>query len=330
MLKLRIMSSLYPLKLKPKASERLWGGTTLQGFVPSFSDLQPIDPIGEAWLVYAENEVENGTYAGQTLQALSHEFGESLLGSKSVARYGTKVPLLAKFLDAAKALSIQVHPDDAYALKNEAESGHLGKVEAWYILKAEPDSSIIWGFKDSLSNNEIKQAIKEGTLERHLNHVNVKAGDVIFNPAGTVHAVGAGILLFEIQQSSDLTYRLYDFNRKDAAGNLRELHVDKALEVSDLVPSENAKVIPTQISEVITELVRSNYFVAEKWTLQNPITHQVADSSLELITVLEGDLSIHHAGETYTGSQSDSFVLPANLGQLEFSGQASFMRCFLP
>ncbi len=324
------MSTHYPLKLNPKASERLWGGNTLQSFVASFAELKPSDPIGEAWLVYAENQIENGVHAGKTLQALAIEQGESLLGSQSIKRYGKKVPLLAKFLDSAQALSIQVHPNDSYALSKETDSGHLGKVEAWYILKAEAEASIIWGFKDKLSKQDIRDAISSGKLEHHLNHVKVKAGDVIYNPAGTVHAVGAGILLFEIQQSSDLTYRLYDFNRKDAAGNLRELHVDKALEVSDIEPSLNALVEPKAISANKLRIVHSDYFIAEKWQINGSEAHQTTKNSLELITILEGELSLKTTDSSISGKQADSFVLPATLGKLEFEGTASLMRCYLP
>lgn len=330
MIKPSTMSTYYPLKLSPQASERLWGGNTLQSFVASFAYLKPSDAIGEAWLVYAENLIENGVHAGKTLQALAIEQGTSLLGDNSVKRYGKKVPLLAKFLDSAQALSIQVHPDDSYALSKEAASGHLGKVEAWYILKAEPDASIIWGFKDKLSKQEIRDAISSGTLEHHLNHVKVKAGDVVYNPAGTVHAVGAGILLFEIQQSSDLTYRLYDFNRKDAAGKLRELHVEKALEVSEIEPSQNALVKPKAISENKLSIVHSDYFIAEKWDLNGSESHQTTANSLELITILEGELELKTSTHSVMGKQADSFVLPAKLGELEFKGRASFMRCTLP
>ncbi len=330
MIKTSIMSSHYPLKLSPQASERLWGGNTLQSFVSSFTDLKPSDPIGEAWLVYAENLIENGVHAGKSLQALAIEQGASLLGSNSVKRYGNKVPLLAKFLDSAQALSIQVHPDDSYALSKEAATGHLGKVEAWYILKAEEDASIIWGFKDKLSKQDIRNAISSGTLEHHLNHVKVKAGDIVYNPAGTVHAVGAGILLFEIQQSSDLTYRLYDFNRKDAAGNLRELHVEKALEVSDIEPSQNALVQPKTITENKLSIVHSDYFIAEKWQINGSEAHQTTSNSLELITILDGEVSLKTSSNSVTGKQADSFVLPAKLGELEFEGKASLMRCYLP
>ncbi len=324
------METLYPLKLSPSPSERLWGGTRLKDFVPSFKNLQTADPIGEAWLVYSENRIENGSHKGKTLQALADELGEPLLGSKSTKRYGTKVPLLAKFLDADQALSIQVHPDDAYALSKEAETGHLGKVEAWYIMDAKPGASIIWGFKDELSHDEIRAAIKEGRLEQHLNAVPVKAGDVIFNPAGTVHAVGEGIFLFEIQQSSDITYRLYDFNRRDMSGKLRDLHVDKALEVSDLTPGENAKVKPKHLSDKVTSLVASEHFIAEKWQIDAEVEHQTSKASLELITILDGEITIKAGGSSLTGKQADSFVLPAALGKLSFSGHGTLMRCYLP
>lgn len=322
------MSSLYPLKLGPSPSERLWGGTRLKDFVPSFKDLNSADPIGEAWLVYSENTIENGSYQGKTLQALADELAEVLLGTKSVRRYATKVPLLAKFIDADQALSIQVHPDDDYALANEASSGHLGKVEAWYIISAKPDASIIWGFKDALSHEEIRAAIGEARLEQHLNRVAVKAGDVIFNPAGTVHAIGAGIFLFEIQQSSDLTYRLYDFNRRDAAGKLRDLHVDKALEVSNLKPGENARLYPKGSGSIKT-LVESDFFTMQLLDSSLGLALATSRTSMEILTVFEGQLEIGYGEASMLLNRADSVVLPAALGAYSLRGPAKLARCFM-
>src|SRR5690606_7643611 len=166
--------------------------------------------------------------------------GEDLLGSANLAAYGSKLALLAMFLDAAADLSIQVHPDDSYALTHEAASGHLGKADAWYVLDAAPGATVVWGFDKDMDAAEVRRAVAAGTLTASLTRVPVAPGDVIVNPAGTVHAVGAGLRLFEIQQASDLTYRLYDYARRDAAGDRRELHLDKSLAVADLgraVPS---------------------------------------------------------------------------------------------
>ena len=322
--------NLYPLKLRPSPSERLWGGTKLTRFISSFSNLIPQDPIGEAWLVYADNKVINGDYAGKSLQTVADSWAEKLVGTKSMARYGKQIPLLAKFIDAAKPLSIQVHPDDSYARTHEADSGHLGKTEAWYILEAAPDASIIWGLAEEVDKETLRKAILGSTLEPYLNVVPVKAGDVIYNEAGKVHAIGAGIFLFEIQQSSDLTYRLYDYGRKDASGKVRELHIDKALEVADLSVGSEAKQTPKPISDDVTELVRSDYFVMERWKVDQPILLKTNLDSLELLTVLEGKLNLSAGEHQLELLQGDAAVLPAALGSYTFAGEATLIRCYVP
>jgi mannose-6-phosphate isomerase len=321
---------LYPLKLIPKPSERLWGGSRLASFVPGFDTLQTKEPLGEAWLVYAENKIANGELAGQTLQEVASQFGTDLLGTKSVARYGHKVPLLAKFLDPSQWLSIQVHPDDAYALSKEASTGYLGKTEAWYVLHAKEDSQIIWGFKQDVTQQQVRDAINQGQLEELLNYLPVQTGDVIYNPAGTIHALGPDVFIFEIQQSSDLTYRLYDFNRKDSSGRLRELHIDKALEVSSLTNSDSAKVSMQRLSKNSTELVRSDFFVAEKLEVHDAVPMTTKPESLELLTVIEGSLSIIWQKEKLELLKAESVVLPAVLGKYELLGDAVVLRCYVP
>ena len=321
---------LYPLKLRPTPSERLWGGDRLKELVPGFADLTTGEPLGEAWLVYAENEILNGQYEGRTLQAVADELGERLLGSSSVARYGTQVPLLAKFLDAGDKLSVQVHPNDDYAREREADTGYLGKTEAWYIIAAEPGASIVWDARKDVTKEAIRAAIEEGTLENLLNVVPVAAGDVVYNPAGTLHALGAGILLFEIQQSSDLTYRLYDYKRKDATGQERELHIDKGLEVLTFQTDRDAKVPPRQLSEHVTQLVRSNFFVLEKWEVVETLRAATAPTSLETLTVTEGEVTLTALGESVTLAQAESAVLPALLGPYQLAGRGTLLRCYLP
>jgi mannose-6-phosphate isomerase len=317
---------LYPLKLTPQPSERLWGGSRLGAFVPGFDKVQTKEPLGEAWLVYAENKIANGNLAGQTLQQVATTYGVELLGTKSMERYGVKVPLLAKFLDPSQWLSIQVHPDDAYALSKEANTGYLGKTEAWYVLDAKPDAQIIWGFKQDVTEGQVCEAIAEGTLEHLLNYINVQKGDVIYNPAGTIHALGPDVFIFEIQQSSDLTYRLYDFNRKDSSGKLRELHVDKALAVSSLKNIGHAKVSPRTLNDYTTELVRSEFFVAERLGLKGSLSLTTQDESLELLTVIEGQVSLG----SVELARAESVVLPAALGEYELSGHGVVLRCYVP
>lgn len=323
--------TLYPLLLERTLSRRLWGGDRLQQRLQLEAPTPAgTDPLGEVWQVYKANRIQNGALAGRTLAEVADQYGETLLGSASSQRYGNAVPLLAKFIDAATPLSIQVHPDDAYARRVEAASGHLGKTEAWYIIDATEDAHILWGFNQEVSAHSVRRAIDQGTLEDYVNIVPVQAGDVIYNPAGTLHAIGAGIILFEIQQSSDLTYRVYDYQRRDAAGNLRELHVDKALEVLDLQAGEQAKVAPKQHDEQTLELIRVDAFAMELWHVNGQRHTHTEASSLEILTLLEGEVVLSSQHEPITLSAGMSGVLPATLGDYQLKGNASLLRCYLP
>ena len=288
------------------------------------------EPLGEAWSVYSENRILNGPLQGRTLAEITSELGAELIGTTSAERYGETFPLLAKFIDAADKLSIQVHPDDAYAHEREADTGFHGKSEAWLILEAAPDAHIIWGFKDALTPDEVKAAAREERLEPHLNFVPVKAGDVVYNPAGTVHAIGAGIFLFEIQQASDLTYRLYDYGRKDSSGQTRELHLDKALEVADLTPGEHALVTPKPLGEDKTELLKTEFFAAEKWEVSGEVQAATDPTSADLLNVLSGELKVHSGNTEVTLTQGGSCVLPAALGAYRVSGEGVVLRCYVP
>ena len=327
---------LYPLLLEPYLSPRLWGGQRLHGFLGLDHPVNPnSDPIGEAWQVYSENCIRNGAWAGQRLADLAQAQPTDLLGTVSLARYGAKVPLLAKFIDAAAPLSIQVHPDDSYAKRVEAASGHLGKTEAWYILEAAPDAHIIWGFKDQLSPAQLREAIAGGSLEQHVNIVPVQAGDVIYNPAGTLHAIGAGILLFEIQQSSDLTYRLYDYQRRDSQGRLRELHVDKALDVLNFTPSQSAKCLAQPLSATAnlrkTLLLHCEAFVMEHWQLQGEVQEATDSSSLRILTVCAGHGQLQQEGQPPLSlQQGSSVLLPAALGAYQLRGALELVCCYVP
>lgn len=323
-------ASSYPMLLKPRPSRRLWGGRRLGGLLGTTTPAGA-DPVGEVWLVYEENPILNGALYGRTLRAAAEELGADLLGTAAVDRYGTKVPLLVKLIDAAEPLSIQVHPDDAFAQREEADTGHLGKEEAWYILDAEPDARIVWGFAERVDAQQVREAVRTESLERLVNGVGVAAGDVIYNPAGTVHAVGAGIFLFEVQQSSDITYRLYDYGRRDASGATRELHLDKALAVADLAAAGDPRPVPIVRHDGWTELVRTPYFVMERRRIDGAVEGETSKASMETLTFTTG-------GGTATGGDSDegvefawnTIVLPAALGAWRVEGSGELIRCRLP
>ena len=190
--------------------------------------------VGESWETAVESVVCNAPYTGMTLGEMTARLGESLLGHRAVAMFGQRFPLLAKFIDARQWLSVQVHPDDVYAAAHE--HGKLGKTEMWYILHAEAGAQVVYGLKREASRDEVRAAIQRNRLEDLLHMAEVTAGDVIFVPAGTVHAIGGGITLYELQEYSDVTYRLYDYGRLQANGQPRELHIDASLEVMRMVP----------------------------------------------------------------------------------------------
>jgi mannose-6-phosphate isomerase len=219
---------LYPLQFEPIFKERIWGGTKLKTYLN-----KPIqsDNTGESWEISTvENDVSivsNGNFKGKSLNDLIDEFPEQILGTKVYEQFGKQFPLLFKFIDAREDLSIQLHPNDELAKKRH---NSFGKTEMWYVMQAEANARLIVGFKEKSSANEYIENLNNKTLLSILDSKKVKEGDVFFLETGTIHAIGAGILIAEIQQTSDITYRVYDFDRVDAQGNQRELHLDLALD----------------------------------------------------------------------------------------------------
>lgn len=319
---------IYPLRLDIRYSRRLWGGGRLPEFLGLPAVAEGAEPVGEGWLVYADNEVLSGRFAGRTLQQVADALGVRLVGTASAARYGDKVPLLAKFIDAADRLSVQVHPDDAYALTHEAATGHLGKSEAWYVLEAGEGAHVLWGFARDVTPAEVRAAIAEGSLTELLNRVPVSSGDVVYNPAGTVHAIGPGILLFEIQQSSDLTYRLYDYGRHDAEGRTRELHLDKALEVAELKGGERAKRPPVSLGGGWRRLVGCEHFVMDAARLgDGPRRSRTDPRSLQVLVLTRGAATLAWAHGSEQLTRGAAVVLPASLGRYRIEGSGEVLRC---
>jgi mannose-6-phosphate isomerase len=220
-----------PLKFKPILKEKIWGGTKLANLL----NKQTLsNNVGESWeIADVDNDVSivlDGKYQGETLTTLINKYKSSFVGKKAYQSFGNKFPLLIKFIEAKDDLSIQLHPNDEYAIKNEES---FGKSEMWYIMQADDDAQLIIGFKEQVNSKTYQKHLKEKTLLKILNSEHVKEGDVYFIPPGRVHAIRSGVLLAEIQQASDITYRIYDWNRKDKNGIGRELHTKKALEVID-------------------------------------------------------------------------------------------------
>lgn len=259
------------LKLMPAGKDYLWGGTRLRKEYRKKIDLIP---LAETWECSVHPDglsiVENGKYRGQTLKDVIDKHPE-FLGTKN-----QEMPVLIKFIDAMKDLSVQVHPYDDYARKYEGDNG---KSEMWYVIDAEPGAELIFGFEHPVTKEILKEAVANGTLDKHLHKIKIQKGDVIYVPAGTVHGIGAGALIAEIQESSNVTYRVYDYNRTDKNGNKRELHFDKAVEVMnmDTVKESGEKRLvhyyPGSSREIIC---RSQYFETEKIEVNKACSFSVA------------------------------------------------------
>lgn len=325
-------STLYPLKTERRIVEPIWGGTRLADWL-QLPNPRP-EKIGETWQVYDDNKITNGALAGMTLAEATAQYGEALVGTRTIARYGKDFPLLAKFLDAAQPLSIQVHPNDEYAHTHESATGFHGKTEAWYILNATPGASVLYGLKTPASQAEFAEAIATDTVEPLFHRLEVKAGDVVFVPAGTLHAIDAGITLFEIQQKSDLTYRVYDYGRKDArTGQPRELHIEKALAVSDLNPAPRQTIPPIRLDEHRWLLVACPYFALERWMATTPQVATTDIGSFEILTFTAGTGLLQWANGKIEVRHGESVVLPATLGDYTLTPSETtleWLRVFVP
>ena len=247
--------NLYPLTFTPIFKERIWGGEKLEKELHKPIH-QPL--IGESWEVSTVkgdiSVIDNGALKGTSLQTLIEQAPEALLGRAVYKRFGTDFPLLIKFIDAAQDLSIQVHPDDALA---KARHNSFGKTEMWYIMEADPNASIIIGFNRNVSKEEYQSHLENKTLSQLLNYEKVSHGDMFFIPAGKIHAIGAGVLLAEIQQTSDITYRVYDFDRKDKHGNYRELHTELALDAIDFEQKDDFRKSYSSTENTVNPAVAS-------------------------------------------------------------------------
>ena len=333
------MHPMHPIRLQASLHETIWGGRRLAR--DEWKQLPSGDvAIGEAWETEISTIAQNAPYNGKTLGALVQEFGEALLGSRVITIFGHRFPLLAKFIDANDRLSVQVHPDDGYAAQHE--KGKLGKTEFWYVLDAAPGASIIHGFKSPTSRTEVRRAIESVTLENLLAEMPVAPGDVIFVPAGTVHAIGSGVLLYELQEYSDLTYRMYDYGRLTAAGLPRELHVRQSLDVASYEPSTRVKVRPVSLPAKPGYrdrcLVACSYFVSREITLENNgISYGYmkgqAGNSCIILTSLGAKVQVGF-GETFQHSEAlargQTMVLPAALGQYYIEGEGTFIFSYVP
>jgi mannose-6-phosphate isomerase len=281
--------------------------------------------VGESWETALESIAVNPPYQGKSLGEIVEILDERLIGWRSVELVGHRFPLLTKFLDAEQRLSVQVHPDDLYATLHE--SGKLGKTETWYIVHAEPGAQLVLGLTHTVSQDEVRHAIEAGSLEDLLHTFPAHAGDVVYVPAGTVHAIGAGIVLYELQEYSDVTYRLYDYGRLQSNGKPRELHIDKSLEVMRFRPAGGVVVesvtLPADpgFTGERRVLVACRYFLEEELRFRGLYAATTMASSCHILSVLKGHCDICSHGERLSLGAGDTVVVPAAL--LDYSIESS-------
>ena len=323
---------LYPLKFEPAYKSYLWGGRRLE----RLGKRLPEGKVAESWEISGHPDglghVSEGSLAGWTIPGLLREYGTDLLGKDLPAAALDVFPLLVKFIDATDRLSVQVHPDDAFAAVHE--NGGLGKNEMWVVLDAEPGASLVYGLVPGTTRERFSEAAQSGQLEPCLQVVPAKAGDVFDIPAGLVHAIGAGLVIAEIQQSSNTTYRVYDYNRTDAEGNRRPLHVEKALQVIDfqLQPTAGAVEgpVPDALGTERTKLVSNAYFVVERLAISRHFEGMADGSRFQLLIGLQGEATLSWDGGTTRIGQGDSFLLPAMLGGYRLDGSMTALRVWVP
>ena len=302
-----------PLFLQSVMQEKIWGGTKLRD---EFGYEIPSDKVGEYWAISAHphgvSTIKNGRFAGMGLDQLYAEHRE-LFGNSSEPVF----PLLTKILDANDWLSVQVHPDNHYAMEHE---GELGKTECWYVIAADEGAEIIYGH-NAKSREELRQQIEKKEWDKLLTKVPVKAGDFFYVPSGTMHAIGSGILILETQQSSDTTYRVYDFDRKDAKGNLRELHLEKSIDVLNIGAPANSRPVTVKADDLTsTLLVASDFFAVYKWEVSGKVDIEKTAAYL-LVSVLAGRGVLTVDGETYPIAKGDHFILPSDVEKWTFEGK---------
>ncbi|MBQ9828311.1 MAG: class I mannose-6-phosphate isomerase [Lachnospiraceae bacterium] len=312
------------VKLRPAFKDYLWGGSRLRDIYHKKTDM---DPVAESWELSShhdgESTVDGGAFDGIRFSEFLDIIGDEGTGYKAAAR--DRFPLLIKFIDAMKPLSIQVHPDDAYALLHANE---YGKNEMWHIVDCRPGAYIYYGLKETITPEELKERIENNTILEVLNRVEVKKGDTFFVKAGTIHAIGEGILICEIQQNSNCTYRIYDYDRRDKNGERRPLHIDRAMEVCNL--NALPAVIPSGTTIHRKGIGRTllgscRYFESTRYDVEDEMTVASDSSSFVSVIILEGTGTIGTDSTSYDFSPADSYFIPAGGRQIKIKGKCSFI-----
>ena len=318
---------LYPLLFEPNLHSVVWGGNQLR----PYKGLEPTDePIGESWEVSAvptsTSIVSNGVYAGKDLISVINGQPDAILGKKVNEKYQGKLPLLVKFIDAKRDLSIQVHPNDEMA---QREHGKMGKSEMWYVIKADEGAHLYAGFKQEITPEGYQQRISDGTITEVLADHKVKAGDVFYLPAGRVHAICGGIMLAEVQQSSDVTYRIFDYNRPGMDGKPRELHTELAAKALDYHVIDNYRTDYTESSNKAVQIIDSPYFSVRVLEISRAFHRDLRKYDSFIITMcIDGDckIRVRSTGEEILLKQGNSTLIPAAIADYDIIPQGGKTR----
>lgn len=310
-----------PIFLQPIFKERIWGGKKLKSI---FNYHFPSYQVGEAWIFAAHpngtNIIQNGPLTGKTLDDAWKNHGE--LFNKDLTKH-EEYPLLVKIIDANNNLSVQVHPGDRYA--REIEGQPYGKTECWYVLNADPGAEIILGHHAN-SWDELVQMMEQGEWNKLLKRVKVKAGDFFYVPSGTIHAIGMGVVILEVQQNSDITYRVYDYDRTDEKGQKRVLHREKAKDILS-IPHKDSNIIQkeTVVGDlVIKQLLVQKYFSVFHWHLDGRVERKLIGDFLQ-VSVIEGEASLTVDGNVYSIKKGNNFIIPSTIREYVLSGGAEFI-----
>jgi len=324
--------SLYPIKFKPRLKEMLWGGKALK--TKYGKDVADGKKIGESWEISGvegdKSIVSNGFLKGNDLEEIVEIYMGDLVGDQVYENFGTEFPLLVKLIDANDVLSVQVHPGDTLA----AERHHAwGKTEMWVVLEAADDALIYTGFRNRISKEEYLQCLEEKRVNSILNATRVKAGDVFFIPAGLVHAIGAGVILAEIQQTSDITYRIYDWDRKDANGKSRQLHIDLALDAIDFNMTDSMLIRKEAVLNSTIELKSCDYFSTCMIKLDHPIIKDYSlTDSFVIFMCIDSSVIIECFDKQENINKGETVLIPASAESVTLIpvGTASLLEIFIP
>jgi mannose-6-phosphate isomerase len=319
--------NLYPLKFEPILKHKVWGGNKLNLLL----NKEEGENIGESWEISDVDQnisiVHNGPLKGKSLKWILQTYKDKLVGP-SYQHFGDKFPLLFKFIDARDDLSVQVHPEDELAQRRH---NSFGKTEMWYVLDGEKDSRLIVGFKKKVSLDDYQKALSENKITDLLNSEIVQKGDAFMILPGTVHAIGAGVLLAEIQQTSDITYRIYDWDRPDIDGNMRELHNDLAMEAIDF-SSSKAKLDYNEQINIPVHIGKTQFFEVNKLTLSKAFVRDLSSiPSFKVYMCVGGEAILECEGFSETIVKGETILVPAQLGEIKFdTSSASFLEVYIP